>query len=127
MALGPLCHRHRQGDSESACQPVMRSLGQTSGSHDRGGDAALFSREPKADGLLLRSSEVRGVVCFKLSYESRWTASADGPAMGQGPTCIHICQLPHFQAVTLDSGNLNQIIPSFPTERPSFIPHMNPC
>lgn len=64
------------------------------------------------------------VTCFKLSSESQWPASIDVPVMGQGYTCIYGCQLPHFQAVTLNPGNLNQIIP---TTRPSFIPQMNPC
>lgn len=40
--LGLLCDQRRQGDSESACQPVMRSLDQTSESHDRSDEAAFF-------------------------------------------------------------------------------------
>lgn len=83
MALGLLCHRHRQGDSVSACQLVMRSLGQTSESHDRSNDTAFFSFfwgggsvaqswwVPLVDPL--RSE----VICFKLNYENRQTASID--------------------------------------------------
>lgn len=81
MALGLLCHRHRQGDSESACQPVMRSLGQTSESHDRSNDTAFFYFFFGSSKLMGSSCDpVRsGVICFKLSYESQWTASIDWP------------------------------------------------
>lgn len=71
MALGLLCHCHRQGDSVLACQLVMRSLGQTSESHDRTNDTAFFlfwggrvggmgCQWLKADGFLLWSTKVGG-------------------------------------------------------------------
>ena len=124
MALGLLCHRRRQGDSESACQPVMRSLGQTSKSHDRSNDTAFFG----SPELMGSSSDPAGsgVICFKLSYESQRTASTDGPVMGQGHTCIYVRQLPHFQAVTLDSGNVNQVIPFVPNNKALIYPTDEP-
>lgn len=69
-----------------------------------------------------------GVICFKLSYESQWTASIDWPVIGQGHTCIYVnasCRI--FKPLLLILGEMNQTIPSFPTTRPSFIPLMNPC
>lgn len=115
MALGLLCHRHRQGDSVSACQLVMRSLGQTSESHDRSNDTAFFLFLRVGWGVsgskLMGSScgPLRSeVICFKLNYENRRTASIDWAAMGLGHTCIYVnasCLI--FQPLLLILGKMN--------------------
>lgn len=94
----------------------MRSLGQTSGSHDCSSDTAIFLFSIFWGGSWNRWVPLviqRGQRSDLLSWVMRAPI-----VMGRGHTCTFICQLPHFQAVTLNSGNLNRISLSFPLEGP---------